>query len=61
MSLFTPEPEDELSSMKAVVNGAEVNYIDVGASGALPIVLIHGFPFNYEMWQPQIELLRSQQ
>ena len=48
-----------MSSMKAVVNGAEVHYIDVGASGALPIVLIHGFPFNHEMWQPQIELLKN--
>jgi 3-oxoadipate enol-lactonase len=45
--------------MKAVVNGVEVFYVDVGVSGALPIVLIHGFPFNCEMWQPQIELLEK--
>ena len=48
-----------MNSMKAVVNGAEVYYIDVGSSGALPIVLIHGFPFNYEMWRPQIEVLEN--
>ncbi|MGO9645258.1 MAG: alpha/beta fold hydrolase [Candidatus Bathyarchaeia archaeon] len=41
-----------MSSMKGVVDGVEVYYIDVGVSGALPIVLIHGFPFNYEMWRP---------
>ncbi len=29
--------------------------MDVGASDALPIVLIHGFPFSHEMWEPQIE------
>lgn len=45
--------------MKAVVNGVEINYIDLDAPGALPIVLIHGFPFSYEMWRPQIEALEN--
>ncbi len=44
-------------SLKAVVNGNEVYWVDVGASDALPIVLIHGFPFSHEMWDPQIEAL----
>lgn len=43
--------------MKAVVNGNEIYYVDVGASDALPIVLVHGFPFSHEMWGPQIEAL----
>jgi 3-oxoadipate enol-lactonase len=41
--------------LKTIVNGIEVHYVDVNDSHALPIVLIHGFPFNHEMWQPQIE------
>lgn len=46
--------------MKAVVNELEIHYIDVGDSDALPIVLIHGFPFSHEMWAPQIALLEKQ-
>ncbi len=43
--------------MKAVINGNELYYVDVPGSNAIPVVLIHGFPFNNEMWYPQIELL----
>jgi 3-oxoadipate enol-lactonase len=46
--------------MREVVNGNEVNYIDVGEKGRLPIVLIHGFPFSHEMWEPQIQALQKQ-
>jgi 3-oxoadipate enol-lactonase len=42
-----------------VINGIEVNFVDVGVSDALPIVLIHGFPFTHEMWTPQIEALQK--
>ena len=45
--------------MKAVVNGGEIFYVDVGISKATPIVLIHGFPFSHEMWDPQIEVLQK--
>lgn len=42
--------------MKAAINGNELQYEALGSS-ATPVVLIHGFPFNHEMWGPQIELL----
>jgi 3-oxoadipate enol-lactonase len=45
--------------MKALINGAELYYIDVGKPAGAPIVLIHGFPFSHEMWRPQIELLQD--
>jgi 3-oxoadipate enol-lactonase len=45
--------------MKAVVNGGEIFYVDAGISKADPIVLIHGFPFSHEMWDPQIEALQK--
>lgn len=45
--------------MKAVVNGGEIFYVDVGVSKATPIVLIHGFPFSHELWDPQIQVLQK--
>jgi len=45
--------------MKAIINGAELYYEDIGRQTATPVVLIHGFPFSHAMWQPQIELLKS--
>ncbi|MGA8904863.1 MAG: alpha/beta fold hydrolase [Candidatus Bathyarchaeia archaeon] len=45
--------------MKAVVNGGEVFYVEAGISNAAPIVLIHGFPFSHEMWDPQIQALQK--
>lgn len=45
--------------MKAVINGSEVYYEDVGNPAALAIVLIHGFPFSHEMWRPQLTILES--
>ncbi len=38
--------------MNATINGISIAYDDVGAGPA--IVLIHGFPFNRRMWQPQV-------
>ena len=45
--------------MKARVNGVEVDFVDVGIPDTLPVVLIHGFPFSREMWDPQIEALQK--
>jgi 3-oxoadipate enol-lactonase len=45
--------------MKTEINGAEIYYTDIGDKSATPIVLIHGFPFNSDMWRPQIDLLKT--
>ena len=45
--------------MQAKLNGAEIFYTDIGDKSATPIVLIHGFPFNSDMWTPQIDVLKS--
>ena len=46
--------------MEALINGIRTNYIDVGGpSQKPPVVLIHGFPFSHEMWNPQIEFLKT--
>ena len=43
--------------MYAQINRLKVWFEDLGNSAALPVVLIHGFPFSHEMWRPQIRVL----
>jgi 3-oxoadipate enol-lactonase len=46
--------------MTVLINGAKIYYTDTGnKNSANTITLIHGFPFNHEMWKPQIELLEK--
>lgn len=40
----------------ADANGIKLNYTETGGSG-VPVVLLHAFPFNSTMWEPQIEAL----
>ena len=43
-----------------LVNGTRLYYTDTGDKKSTnTITLIHGFPFNHEMWNPQIELLKK--
>lgn len=44
---------------KIQVNGAKLNVVELGDSHAKPIVVIHGFPLNHEMWTPQFEFLKQ--
>ena len=41
-----------LDMAKAGINGIELNYADKGQG--VPIILIHGHPFDHTMWDPQI-------
>ena len=38
---------------RATINGRTVRYLDAGSGW--PVVLIHAFPLNAEMWRPQLE------
>lgn len=40
------------------VNGFNLSYDDLG-EGPVPIVFLHGFPFNKSMWQLQLDLLKT--
>ncbi|ABG59568.1 alpha/beta fold hydrolase [Cytophaga hutchinsonii] len=40
------------------INNLEVSYNDVG-EGTIPIIFIHGFPFDKTMWQRQMYFLKS--
>ncbi len=42
------------------VNGITLCYDDEG-NGNMPVVFIHGFPFDRLMWQPQVDFLKSSQ
>jgi len=46
------------SDLKIEANGITISYDDFGHS-AIPIILIHGFPFNKASWQPQIDFLQQ--
>lgn len=45
--------------MLAPINGINLNYGDAGNKDALPIVLVHGFPFSSEMWKVQMQMLQE--
>src|SRR5678815_1868431 len=40
------------------VNGINICYDDLG-TGGIPLVFIHGFPFDKTMWKPQIDFLHT--
>lgn len=45
--------------MKANINGIRINYTESGNLAGLPVVFIHGFPFNSKMWTPQLNVIPS--
>src|SRR5258705_1959017 len=46
------------SNISIDLNGITICYDDFG-KGIIPVVFIHGFPFDKSSWQPQIEFLKS--
>jgi pimeloyl-ACP methyl ester carboxylesterase len=40
------------------VNGVKLSYDDVG-EGSVPVIFLHGFPFDKTMWHSQVESLKS--
>jgi 3-oxoadipate enol-lactonase len=45
--------EDMVREARARVGGRDVRFLDAGAGW--PVVLIHAFPLNADMWRPQLE------
>ena len=43
--------------MNIKLNGVTLNYQERGLPQGLPVVFIHGFPFDHTMWQPQMMAL----
>lgn len=46
------------SNIEISSNGMVTCYDDLG-SGQLPIIFIHGFPFDKSSWQPQMDFLKA--
>jgi len=40
------------------INGFDVSYDDLG-EGSVPIVFLHGFPFDKTMWKEQLDFLKA--
>ncbi|MET9406158.1 alpha/beta fold hydrolase [Streptomyces sp. NPDC002935] len=40
-----------------VLRGTTLHFDDAGPSAGLPVLLIHGHPFNRTLWAPQVEAL----
>ena len=46
------------SDIEISLNGVVISYDDFG-NGALPIIFIHGFPFDKSSWKPQMDFLKT--
>ena len=44
--------------MDSRINGTTIHYVDEGDRKNPPLVFIHGFPFSYELWTPQIDYFK---
>ena len=50
--------ESKGHNLTAEVNNFHVSYDDVG-EGRIPIIFLHGFPFDKSMWRKQLEFLQA--
>jgi len=50
-----PGPGGEEREVRVEVDGLGLHVRRRGPDGALPLVLLHGFPFSGAMWAPQLE------
>ncbi len=46
------------SDIAIMANKIKISYNDVGR-GSIPVLFIHGFPFNKSMWKSQVDFLKS--
>lgn len=46
------------NNLTIAVNNFHVSYDDVG-EGTIPVILLHGYPFNKMMWQGQLDFFKS--
>jgi 3-oxoadipate enol-lactonase len=43
--------------MKIKLNNHTINYTERGLPQGMPVVFVHGFPFDHTMWEPQMKAL----
>ncbi len=54
----TMELENSYQNLLTEVNNCSFSYNDVG-EGSIPILFLHGFPFDKSMWKGQLDFLKS--
>jgi 3-oxoadipate enol-lactonase len=54
----TMETESKGYNLTIPVNNFHLSYDDVG-EGSIPIIFLHGYPFDKTMWQLQLDFLKS--
>ena len=52
------EAEAKGYNLTISINNFNLSYDDIG-EGRVPIIFLHGFPFDKTMWQPQFDFLKS--
>jgi len=51
------EPKSKGYNLSISVNDFDLSYDDVG-EGTIPVIFLHGFPFDKTMWELQLEFLK---
>lgn len=52
------EQENTYQDLLTEINGLSISYHDVG-EGTVPVIFLHGFPFNKSMWKSQMDALKT--
>jgi len=52
------ETDNSYQNLLTEVNGITISYNDVG-EGSIPVIFLHGFPFDKSMWKGQLDSLKS--
>jgi 3-oxoadipate enol-lactonase len=50
--------ESSYQNLLTEVNNSSVSYYDIG-EGSIPVIFIHGYPFDKSMWKGQLDSLKS--
>lgn len=58
LTLNTMETETKGYNLTIPVNNFHLSYDDVG-EGSVPIIFLHGYPFDKTMWKLQLDFLKS--
>ncbi|MDZ4810854.1 MAG: alpha/beta hydrolase [Bacteroidota bacterium] len=54
----TMELDNSYQNLLTEVNNITISYYDVG-EGKIPVIFLHGFPFDKSMWKGQLDSLKS--
>jgi len=56
--IVTMELDNSYHNLLTEANNLTISYYDVG-EGTIPIIFLHGFPFDKSMWKGQLDSLKS--